>query len=203
VETATGAFVTPECATLKPAIEPLERRTVLLIGDFGTPQFRAVEVVGILEDTDGNEITGLRSEDVTPLADGPFLLLAERYLPDNPGLDGECPPGTAQVVQLVWNGGVTAPGNNPLGEAQRQAVSVRFEDGSTVEPIALRDDDPDADNFVYACLDAASPTVEVSVAAGFFADPGNDANPATSATVIDGIVPVLPQTWGHVKAFYR
>jgi hypothetical protein len=69
VETATGDPVTPVCATLEPATEPLELRTVLLFGTFGTDtaQPRAVEVVGVLEDLDGNEITGLRSEDVTPL----------------------------------------------------------------------------------------------------------------------------------------
>ncbi len=185
VETATGARVTPDCATLAPAIEPLELRTVLLTGTFGTPeaQLRAVEVVGVLEDLDGNEITGLRSEDVTPLEDGPSLVLTERYLPTNPGIDSECPSGTAQVVQLVWGGGVTGPAGAPVGEEQRLGVSVRLENGITVQPIALADDDPD--NYVYACLDAANPAIEVSVAAGLFHDPGDDANPATTATVID------------------
>jgi hypothetical protein len=177
--------VTPDCATLAPAIEPLELRTVLLTGTFGTPeaQPRAVEVVGVLEDLAANEITGLRSENVTRLEDGPGLVLAERYLPTNPGLNSECPNGTAQVVQLVWGGGVTGPAGAPLGEEQRLGVSVRLEDGITVQPIALADDDPD--NYVYACLDAASPAAEVSVAAGLFHDPGDDANPATAAIVID------------------
>jgi hypothetical protein len=185
VETATGARVTPDCATLAPATEPLELRTVLLTGTFGTAgaQLRAVEVVGMLDDLDGNGITGLRSEDVTPLEDGPSLVLAERYLPTNPGIDGECPTGTAQVVQLVWGGGVTGPAGATLGEPQRLGVFVRLADGNTVQPIALADDDPD--NYVYACLDAASPAIEISVAAGLFHDPGDDANPATSAPVLD------------------
>ena len=185
VETDTGERVTPECATLAPATEPLELRTVLLAGTFGTPeaQPRAFEVVGVLEDLDGNEITDLRSDDVTPLEDGPSLVLAERYLPTNPGIDSECPADTAQVVQLVWGGGVTGPNGARLGEPQRLGVSVRLEDGNAVEPIALADDDPD--NFVYACLEASSPAVEVSVAAGLFHDPGDDANPATSAPVVD------------------
>lgn len=185
VETATGQRVTPDCATLAPATEPLERRTVLLTGTFGTPeaQLRAVEVVGVLEDLDGNEISGLRSEDVTPLEGGPGLVLAERYLPSNPGIGNECPTGTTQVVQLVWGGGVTGPAGAPLGEAQRLGVSVGLENGSSVQPISLADDDPD--NFVYACLDATSPAIDVRVAAGLFHDPGDDANPATSVTVID------------------
>lgn len=185
VETATGARVTPNCATLAPALEPLELRTVLLTGTFGTAdaQPRAVEVVGVLKDLNGDEITGLRSEDVTRLEEGPSLLLAERYLPTNPCLNGECPTGTTQVVQLVWGGGVSGPNGAPLQEPQRLGVSVRLEDGNTVQPIALADDDPD--NYVYACLDAVSPAVEISVAAGLFHDPGDDANPATSALVLD------------------
>lgn len=185
VETASGEQAIPDCATLAPADEPLELRTVLLTGTFGTPdaQLRAVDVVGVLEDLDGNEVTGLRSENVTPLEDGPGLVLAERYLPTNPGIDGECPTDTAQVVQLVWAGGVTAANSAALGEPQRLGVTVRLENGDSVQPIALADDDPD--NFVYACLDAASPAIEVTVVAGLFHDPGDDANPATSAPVVD------------------
>ena len=183
VETATGEQVTPDCATLQPAVEPLELRTVLLVGTFGTPdaQLRAVEVVGTLDDLDGNQISGIRSDDVTPLEAGPGLVLAARYLPTNPGIDDECPDDTEQVVQLVWGGGVTGPLNARLGEDQRLGVSVQLEDGNSAQPIALADDDPD--NYVYACLDVASPAVEVSVDAGLFHDPGDDANPATSATV--------------------
>jgi hypothetical protein len=205
VEISTGEMVTPECATLEPAAEPLERRTVLLTGNFGAADdpFRAVEVVGDLRDVDGNVLTGLRSEDIAPFSLGPTLVLAERYLPDNPGLDGDCPAETEQVVQLVWSGGVTAPNGDPLGEIQRLAVSVRLEDGSNVQPIALREDN-DQDNFVHACLAAASPAVEVSVAdTGFFCDPVNDPNPATSAIITDGIVSAPPETWGSLKASYR
>jgi hypothetical protein len=185
VETATGERVVPDCATLAPATEPLELRTVLLTGTFGTPnaQLRAVEVVGVLQDLDGTAITDLRSDHVTALEDGPSLVLAERFLPSDPGLSGECPSATEQVVQLVWGGGVSGPANASLGEGQRLGVSVRLDDGRTVRPIALADDDPD--NYVYACLDASSPAVEVSVAAGLFHDPGDDANPATSVAVVD------------------
>ena len=185
VETATGDRVTPECATLRPAVEALELRTVLLIGTFGTAnsQPRAVEVVGVLQELNGEEFGGLRFEDVTPLEAGPDLVLAERYLPDNPGIGGECPPGSAQVVQLVWGGGVSGPAGTRLEEPQRLGVSIQLEDGTTVQPTALVDDDPD--NFVIACLDASSPAVEASVAPGLFHDPGDDANPATTVTVTD------------------
>lgn len=185
VETATGERVTPDCATLRPAVEALELRTVLLIGTFGTAdsQPRAVEVVGVLQELNGAEFGGLRFEDVTPLEAGPDLVLAERYLPDNPGIGGECPPDSAQVVQLVWGGGVSGPARTDLEEPQRLGVSIQLEDGTTVQPTALVDDDPD--NFVIACLDASSPAVEVSVEPGLFHDPRDDANPATTVTVTD------------------
>ncbi len=187
VETASGESVTPVCATLRPADEPLELRTVLLAGTFGTPeaQPRAVRVVGALRDTDGNTLMGLHTNTITPLEAGPGMVLAERFAPTTPGLAGECPPATEQVVQLTWQGGVTGPDGADLGDAQRTAVSVTLEDGRTVTPIALADDDPD--NFVHACLDVATPAMSVAVRAGHFHDPGDDANPATQIEVVAGL----------------
>lgn len=187
VETATGELVTPLCATLRPATEPLERRTVLLAGPFGTPDAppRAVVVVGALADTAGGSLTGLRTDAITPLQAGPSLVLAERFAPDTAGLAGECPAGTAQVVQLVWEGGVTGPQDAALGEPQRLGVQVALEDGRVVTPIALADDDPD--NFVLACLDVDVAAASVAVDAGLFHDPGDDANPATAVDVVAGV----------------
>ena len=66
-----GESVVPNCATLHPADEPLELRTVLLTGDFGTfgeTPIR-VEIFGrCLFDGDS---FGLSTEDITPLEDGP------------------------------------------------------------------------------------------------------------------------------------
>ncbi len=186
VQTASGEAATPTCATLLPADEPLERRSVLLAGTFGTVDAQpvAVEVVGAIEDLQGNTIQGLRTSTITPLEAGPSLLVAERFDPGTPGLAGECPPATWQVVQLTWEGGVTGPKGSKLGEPQRQSVSVTLADGSTATPVALADDDPD--NFVHACLESASPAQSVSVQAGHFHDPRDDANPATQIGVIDG-----------------
>ncbi|MEN0063398.1 MAG: hypothetical protein AAGA48_14700 [Myxococcota bacterium] len=187
VETAAGETVTPTCATLLPADEPLERRTVLLAGTFGTAEAppRSVKVVGDLKATNGASIKGLRTTTITPLAAGPSLLLAERFSPTTPGLAGECPPATQQVVQLTWQGGVTGPQGAELGEAQRTSVTVTLEDGSTVTPLALADDDPD--NVVHVCLDVATRAQSVSVSAGHFHDPGDDANPETRIEVISGV----------------
>ena len=54
VETSSGEIVTPLCATLRPAFEPLEQRTVLLIGAFSPEESLplSVEIVEHLEDVD-------------------------------------------------------------------------------------------------------------------------------------------------------
>ena len=180
---STGEVVTPLCATLRPALEILEQRTVLLIGSFSPDESLpvSVEIVQQLEDSDGNSLVGLKGESVTALAAGPSLVFAEHYSPDTSGLEGECPAETTQAILLTWEGGVTGPQGTDLAEAQRTAVSVMLDNGYTVYPLTLADDDPD--NHVIACLAETSPAVSVSVAAGFFHDPGDDANPATSVIV--------------------
>lgn len=184
VEISSGEIVTPLCATLRPAIEPLEQRTILLIGAFSPADSLplSVEIVEQLEDTEGNSLLGLKSEKVTALADGPSLVLAERFTPSAAGLETECPEATTQAILLTWEGGVTGPQGADLSEAQRTAVAVLLENGERVPPLSLGDDDPD--NHVIACLAENSPAVAVSVVAGFFHDPGDDANPETHIDVI-------------------
>jgi hypothetical protein len=184
VETTSGEIVTPLCATLRPALETLEKRTVLLIGAFSVDDSLplSVEIVEQLEDVDGNSLVGLKIEKVTPLAFGPSLVLAERFAPNTLGLKGECPIDTAQAVQLTWEGGVSGPQGADLAEAQRTAISILLSDGNSVHPLILADDDPD--NHVIACVAETSPAISVSVAAGFFHDPGDDANPDTRIGVI-------------------
>ena len=181
-----GESVVQNCAPLHPADEPLELRTVLLTGDFGTfgETPLRVEVTGHLLTSDGESLLGVSTEDITPLEDGPQVVLAERFAPDTNGLAGECPDGTVQVVQLTWEGGVTGPDNAALGEDQRLGTRVLLEDGSVVNPLALVDDDPD--NHVLACLAEDSPAQWVVVDAGLFHDPGDIANPATHAEVTTG-----------------
>ncbi|HAJ75558.1 MAG TPA: hypothetical protein DCM64_03795 [Gammaproteobacteria bacterium] len=184
VETSSGEFVTPLCATLRPAIESLEQRTVLLIGPFSPEDSLpiSIEIVEQLEDIEGNSLFGLRGEKVTALASGPSLVFAERLAPTVSGLEGECPEETAQAALLTWEGGITGPRGADLAEAQRTAMSILLENGDRVHPLSLGDDDPD--NHVIACIAETSPAVSVSVVAGFFHDPGDDANPETSVDVI-------------------
>ena len=187
VETSSGEIVTPLCATLRPALEPLEQRTVLLIGEFSPADALpvSVEIVGQLQDVNGNSLVGLTGKKVTALESGPSLVYAERFSPSQSRLAGECPEQTVQAVQLTWEGGVTGPQGTDLAEAQRTAVTILLDDGKSVHPLALGDDDPD--NHVIACIAESSPAISVSVVAGFFHDPGDDANPETRITVISKI----------------
>ena len=187
VETSSGKKVVPICATLRPAMEPLERRTVLLVGDFGSAASppRSVEVVGPLQDIFGRRLSGLRTSEIRALTDaGPKIIFAERFDPVTFGLKGECPNQTKQVIQTIWEGGVSGPGGDALGEAQRIAVMVKLEDGRSVHPIALADDDPD--NYVLLCLAEDSRAVSVSVLADIFHDPADVANPKTAIKIVDG-----------------
>ena len=123
---------------------------------------------------------------MTALAAGPSLVLAERLAPDTAGLEGECPEETAQAVLLTWQGGVTGPQGSDLAEVQRTAISILLANGNRVNPLSLGDDDPD--NHVIACLTETSPALSVKIEAGFFHDPGDDANPETDADVISKMV---------------
>ncbi len=184
VEISSGQRITPLCATLRPALEPLESRTVLLIGPF-SPEDTVpvgVEVVAQLEDTNGNSLVGLKSKQVTSLASGPSLVLAELLMPSTVGLVGECPEESTQAVLLTWEGGVTGPQGATLADAQRLAISLLLESGDLVNPHSLADDD--RDNHVIACLTESSQATLVRVEAGFFHDPGDDANPETEVEVV-------------------
>jgi hypothetical protein len=190
VETSSGEFVTPLCAPLRPAIESLELRTGLLIGAFspGDALPLGVEILEQLEDTNGNSLVGLESEKVTALAVGPSLVFAESFAPNESGLEGEYSEEAAQAVLLTWEGGVSVAQGADLAEAeaQRTAMSILLENGTRVFALSLGDDDPD--NHVIACLAETSPAVSVSVIAGFFHDPDDDTNPATSIDVVSKVI---------------
>ena len=140
-----------------------------------------MEVVGALEDINGQSLQGERFTNITPLEAGPSLVLAERFEADAPGILGECPAATLQVLQITWEGGVSGPMGSRLREPERLGISVLLQDGQTVTPIALADDDPD--NHVLVCLDTTTAAVSVAAALGLFHDPGDDFNPETRIDV--------------------
>ncbi len=198
VTTASGAAGKMHCVTLLPATDAGELRTVLLVGEFGSAESDPpvkVEVVGHLHSIDATLDFRGASVDVTPLAPGPTLVMAEvaDLAAQDLGLgqsrtDGDdCPTdGIQQAVRVVWAGGVTLENGGEPGDTERDLyrVTVRAADGTEreVTPAALADLG-DGDNNHLLCLDTADTPVSVAFPEGVFTDPNDDLNPATSIAV--------------------
>ncbi len=152
-----GSTRTPVCATTAPANEENEDRTVLLIGDFGSPQPNGSEaargpspvelrVTGSiqLEDTDrstGMPLDALGATYTGGFLDyrlGPEMLLAELapFSSDGegtvgPGLPNDCRtlfPDTTHVVRVTWSGGVSLDGVRPLTPDRGDIFDLRVLD---------------------------------------------------------------------------
>jgi len=193
VTSKSGEAHTPKCVTLRPAQDAGELRTVLLIGEFGdaldNPPL-SVKVVGELL-SDGSPTINFKGTqvDVTPLAEGPSLVLAEpvpkkQWTQETNST--RCPQGIRQIIRVTWNGGVRRPDRGEAGEAERKLyrVEVQQSDGSLVEvtPIALAELE-DRDNNHFLCLDTGDPAVAVSFPEGLLVDPNGDLNPHTAVKV--------------------
>jgi hypothetical protein len=198
VITKDGQRHTPICATVAPANDLGETRTVLLVGDLGDPQSNPpmrVEIVGSLL-TNGpdpvQDFRGASIDNITPFGQGPTLVLAESLPPDqqrlgSTGRGAGCPvQKTIQVVRATWSGGVTAPSGADVGDTVRQAykVTIQQANGSTTEvtPFALGDLN-DNDNNHHLCLDMAGTPLKVSMATGMLVSPGKFLNPPTEVAV--------------------
>ncbi len=206
VVTESGEIRTPACATLRPAVDAGELRTVLLIGEFGdaeTDPPATVEIVGdIIAANDTGRTYRGATIGVTPLSAGPTMVAAESLPPDEWRLDQRsgpqrgdgCPSaGTRQVVLAIWAGGITNAAGDDPDEAERALyeVTLRLPDGGeeTVAPFAVADLG-DGDNNHLLCLDVAGEPLSVFYPAGHLYDPNHDApNPDTRVAV--GAEPVL------------
>ena len=94
------------------------------------------------------------SAPVTPLLDGPSLVLA--YAAQHEQIDSDCPPETKQIIVVIWDGEVTPIGLGNLG---------------------------DGDNYEHLYLDTAAIPLRVSMKGGLLMDPRNDPNPMTSVDI--------------------
>jgi len=199
VYTQSGAERTPLCVTLRPATDPGEGRTVLLIGDFGDadndPPVKTLVVGDLFSDGKSGDKVNFRGAetDVIPLEAGPTLALAEVVSEEEwskPGRGSACPIGTKQVVRATWTGGVRLPSGDDAADAVRglYRVTVQRSDGSREEiaPTALAELG-DRDNNHFLCLDTTDPAVSVSFPAGHLVDPNQDLNPDTQIVVIGGL----------------
>jgi len=198
IVTRSGSERTPICSTLRPAGDPGELRTVLLIGQFGDaandPPAKVLVVDDLFSDGVAGDPVNFRGTEtsVTPLDAGPSLVLAEVVPEDRWSTESRgsaCPEGIQQVVRATWAGGVRLPDGADAGEAERSLYRVTVErpDGSTDEiaPAALADLG-DNDNNHLLCLDTSAPAVSVSFPGGHLVDPNQDLNPDTRVAVGSG-----------------
>ena len=194
ITTRSGQLKTPKCATLRPAGDPGERRTVLLIGEFGSADTDPPEVVTIVEDLLSDTAAPVnfkgQSVDVTPLSEGPSMVLAESLSQDDWTVDRrgtQCPSeGVRQIIRVTWNGGVRLANGDEPGDTETHlySVSMEQEQGTSyiTHPIAIAELG-DNDNHHFLCLDTNDKASAVSFPSGHFIDPNRDLNPDTRVIV--------------------
>ena len=191
ITTRSGQLRTPECATLRPAGDPGERRTVLLIGEFGNADTDPPEVVTIVGDLLSDMAAPLnfkgQSVEVTPLSEGPSMVLAESVDREEWAVDRrgtQCPSeGVRQIIRVTWNGGVRLANRDEPGDTEKGLYSIKMEpeqgESYITHPIAIAELG-DNDNHHFLCLDTDDKASAVSFPSGHFIDPNRDLNPDTS-----------------------
>ncbi|MBZ2187352.1 MAG: hypothetical protein K7J46_21840 [Bryobacter sp.] len=194
VRTQSGRAGEMVCVTLMPAADEGERRSLLLVGEFGNAGQdppAEVEIVGHLLSRDKEIDYRGGKRNVMPLEAGPMLVWAERVTTSGarPGKGlwargSACPAGTAQALLVTWSGAVRRRDGDELTSLERSLYEVVMEDGRRVEPFALGDLD-DGDNHHLLCLRETGQPVQVQFPAGPLGDANQDANPATQVVVRD------------------
>ena len=191
VTTASGEKGSIRCVSLRPADEPGELRTVLLIGHYGSAEDQpaTVRIVGDIRSLDGSLNLRGATAPVIPLEAGPTLVLAEALPRDKwpLGGKGDCPAdGLAGIVRVTWAGGVTKPGGDEIDalEMRKYRVTLQQPDGRVVQvtPKAIGDLN-DEDNNHELCLGVGGKPVSVFFPAGLVVDPRGDRNPDTRIAV--------------------
>ena len=188
VHRASGAESPVGCATLAPADEAEERRTILLVGEFASDDDPpvGVEIVGTLLTDDDVDAKGTLIETVVPLAAGPSIVLAEHYLiSDLPtGSTDECPADTDHIIKTTWEGGVSGPEGADLDESHRLGTTVEYANGE-VRVATLLADAFDNDNHVEFCMSEPGEPIAITVDSGLYEDPNGDLNVLHTQVVID------------------
>lgn len=191
------------CATFDPSDDEGDRRSILLIGEFGDAEDQPllVEVVGDLFSTDFSISYRGAYAEVIPLEAPPALILAESVPEQEWDLDATgsptpwgggtgCPSdGTKQVLRVSWGGGVLAADGAEVTQQEwgRYNVALRTKKGKIkiVTPFAVGDLN-DTDNNHELCLDKKGTPLGVRFPAGLLIDPNGDLNETTVIGVTRG-----------------
>ncbi len=195
VTTKNGTVHIVAVASLQPANEEFELRTVLLIGEYGNYPNNppvSVKVIDDLMTRNGKNYKGQTAE-VIPLEKGPVLSYAEyfTFTDDYPYVekgDGcDCPKKETQmVVKAVWSGGVRAVTGKELGDDELDKFTIKLlQNGDTisVHPFQLADLD-DNDNNIDLCIKEKGTPFFLEVKENTAIDPRDDKNPKTQIRVV-------------------
>lgn len=195
VTTAKGDVIVVEAASLLPANEEFELRTVLLIGEYGSypdNQPVSVKVIDDLMSRTGHNYKG-ESIEVIPLEEGPILSYAEYFTFDKDypyvekGRGCDCPKDkTKMVVKAVWSGGVRATNGDELGADELndfKVTMVKESDTITVTPFQLADL-ADNDNNIDLCFKEDGIPIRLTVTENIAIDPNDDKNPKTEIRIL-------------------
>lgn len=192
---ADGNRVIPDEATLAPANEADENRTVLLVGEFANDHDEQAEptdvvVLGNLFTEDGDALEGL-SADVLPFDTPGFVVLAEHLLPQTNGLEAIC-PDASQVVRTYFIDGL-----RQVQAEDAAKIEIVLDDGNVVSPVGFDDHDLDdqtrEDNVLDLCVAESSRARRVKMPAGLFTDPSGHETAAIDVVVVDGAAPIEPE----------
>jgi hypothetical protein len=184
----------PIGATLLPADEEGENRTVLLIGEFGTGGSNPpveVKIVGNLQTKTKHEdasapsrarnLKNASTKNVIALSEGPRMFFAQIVK----GNLAEQKDNDSQVVQVAWQGGITPFDTKLTEEDLFQYYTVYVEDDGKVTSLTPKSiaDINDNDNYHQLLVETRLPVVKVSMSAGIVKDPNGDPNPETQVLV--------------------
>ncbi|MGB1123674.1 MAG: PEP-CTERM sorting domain-containing protein [Phycisphaeraceae bacterium] len=187
ITTASGATYTPDGATVNPAHDEGERRTVALFGEFGDPDTDtpvSVSLVGEIFTVGGVDISQTASPiGVIPLAAGPTLVYAEIVDPGSV----DAVQDSELVLRAVWAGGIEATDGNEVTEQEWSQYVLSGTDafGNPIDltPIAVGDlNDNDNNHLLY--FDQAITPETLFLPGGLVIDPNGDVNPNTSIAVV-------------------
>ena len=188
VHRASGAVSPVACATLMPALEPEERRTILLIGEFASASDPpvGVSIVGSLLTDAGSDAQGAMTETVVPLDAGPSIVIAEHYMASELPTGGadECSADTDHIIKTTWDGGVTGHLGAHLSEAHRLGTTIEYANGQ-IRSASMLADALDGDNHVEFCMSEPGEPVSISAAADLYEDPNDDANALHTRVIVD------------------
>ena len=187
---AGAPSITPTCATLAPANDADENRTVLLQGSFGTPNVdepTTVTVTGPVRGVDGLSFQNL-SVPVVSFDTGQYLVHAQtQSLSGNVGGRGQCPATgvdgttTVQIVQLTF--GSNAGASFPSTAEYRRRFHVTLADGSAVIPNAFGD--TGADNYLELCVGSAAIATSVRIDTNTVRDAAGQFNASPTSAPIE------------------